>query len=183
MLVKTARNLPKLRGRLRDVSVTDAGFIFQNELFDFFFECSGFLIIKTYFVLPLSWPNQRPVERFRGEVRCEKGDGVKAERSCGIDRFTQVTVIRFLNGSAAGYRNAWAVMTDSCNAFVDEIEGSANAADDIVDILWPIEGDNDVVEEGGNFFSTLMQEQAGGQEGEMNILLAKEVAESCEIVV
>jgi hypothetical protein len=52
-----------------------------------------------------------------------------------------------------------------------------------VNLRRAIEGDNDVVEEGGDLFCTFVQEKTCGQEGQMNLPVAKEVAESRKIVV
>ena len=74
-------------------------------------------------------------------------------------------------------------MTNGCDAFVDEIIGSNNAADGIVDIRRAIEGHDDVVEAAGNLFGAFVQQKPRRQKGEVNILLAKKATESCEIVV
>jgi hypothetical protein len=74
-------------------------------------------------------------------------------------------------------------VADSGDAFVDEIVGSAYAADGVVYLRRAIEGDDDVVEEGGDLFCTFMKQNTGGEEREMNLPVAKEVAESGEIVV
>jgi len=39
VLAEAARDLSKLRGGFHDVLVVNACFIFQNQLFDLFFEC------------------------------------------------------------------------------------------------------------------------------------------------
>jgi hypothetical protein len=94
-----------------------------------------------------------------------------------------MTVVCLLDGRATGDREGGVVVTDGDNAFVYEIVGSAHAADGVVNLRRAIEGDDDVVEEGGDLFCTFVQEKTCGQEGEMNLSLAKEVAESGEIVV
>jgi hypothetical protein len=52
-----------------------------------------------------------------------------------------------------------------------------------VNLLGAIEGDDDIIEQGGDIFCTFVQKKAGREKGEMDILVAKEVAESGEIVV
>jgi hypothetical protein len=94
-----------------------------------------------------------------------------------------MTVVGFLDCGPARDRHRRAVMTDGCDAFVDEIVGAINATDGIVDLLGPIEGEDDVVEERSDLFCSFVQEKAGGQEGEVNLLFEKKIAESSEIVV
>ena len=74
-------------------------------------------------------------------------------------------------------------MTDGDDAFVDEIIGSANAADGIVNLRGAIEGDDDVVEESGDIFCTFVQQEACSQKGEVNLPFGKEIAQGGEIVV
>ena len=74
-------------------------------------------------------------------------------------------------------------MTDGYDAFVDEIVGSTYAADGVVNLRRAIKGDDDVVEEGGDLFCTFGREKTCGQKGEMTLPVAKEVAESGEIVM
>ena len=94
-----------------------------------------------------------------------------------------MTVVGFLDRCAASDWKSGVVVTDSDDAFVDEIVCSTYPADGVVNLRWAIEGDDDVVEESGDFFRAFVQEKARGQEGEMNLPVAKEVAESGEIVV
>jgi hypothetical protein len=150
MLAKAARDFPKLNRRFDDVFVSDVGFIFQNKLFDLFFEGFGFFESETYLILPFSWPQKKPVERLRSKVGRKKRDGIKAESFCGIDRFAQMTMIGLLNGGATGYGNRWGMMPHGGDAFVDKVIGSADASNRIVNILWAIKRDDDVVKENGN---------------------------------
>jgi hypothetical protein len=183
MLAKAAGNPPKFSGWFEDVLVIDAGFILENQLFDLFFECSYLFEVQAYLALPFARPYERAVERFRGKVGCEEGDGVETECSCCLDCPTQMTMIGFLDGCATGNREGGVVMTDGENSFVYEIVGSAHATDGVVNLRRPIDGDDNVVEEGRYLFCTFMQEKPRGQEGEMNLPVAKKVAESGEIVV
>ena len=159
MFAKAAWNLPKLDGRLDDVSVIDAGLIFENKPFDLLFEGLSLYQIEADLTLLLSGPYKRAIESFRGEIGCEKRDRVETERSCRIDRIAQMTVIRFLDGGSTGYRNRGAKVTNRGDAFVDEIVGSANAPDRIVDILGAIEGDDDFIKETGNLCGAFVQEK------------------------
>src|ERR1700743_2737667 len=119
MFAKTAWNLPKLNGGLDDVSVIDAGLIFENKPFNLLFERLSLHQIETDLTLLLSGPYKRAIESFRGEIGCEKRDRVDTERSCRIDRIAQITVIRFLDGGSTGYRNRGGKVTNGCDAFVD----------------------------------------------------------------
>jgi hypothetical protein len=74
-------------------------------------------------------------------------------------------------------------VTDGDDTLVDEIVGSAHASNGIVDLGRAVEGDDDVVEEGGDFFCTLMQEKTGSEQREMNLPIPKKVTESGEIVM
>jgi len=183
MLAKSAWDFPKLNRRFDDISVSYISFISQNNLFDLFFEGPGFFASETYLVPPFSWPQERPIERLRSKVGREKRDGIEAESFCRVDRFAQMTMIGLLDSCATSYRNGWGMMTYGGDAFVDEVIGAAYASNGIVNILWAVERDNDVVKEGCNFLGTFMEEKAGGQESEVNILLAEEVAEGREIIV
>ena len=118
-----------------------------------------------------------------GEVGCEEGDGVEAEGPCGVDCLAQMTVVGFLDGGAAGDRNGRVVVADGGDPLVDEIVGSVHAADGVVNLRRAIEGDDDVVEESGDFFCAFVKKKTCGQEREMNLPFAKKVAESGEIVV
>jgi hypothetical protein len=69
------------------------------------------------------------------------------------------------------------------DTFVDEIVSASDPAYGIVDLLRAIERQDNVVEECGDLFGALVQQKTCGQEGEVNILLAEEVAESREVVV
>ena len=161
----------------------DAGFIFQNKLLDLFFECSRFFEVQAYFTLFFAGPYERAVECLGGKVGGKKGDRVEAECSCGVDCFTQMAVVGFLDSGPAGDRHGGVVMTDGGDAFVDEIVGSADAADGIVNLLGAVERDDDVIEESGDFFCSFLQEKACGEKGEVNLPFTKEIAQSGEIVV
>jgi hypothetical protein len=73
--------------------------------------------------------------------------------------------------------------TDGDNAFVYEIVGSIHSADGVVNLFGAIEGDDDVVEEGGDLFRTFVQEKTCCQKGELNPSVAKKVAERREVVM
>jgi hypothetical protein len=150
MLAKATWDFPKLNRRLDDVFVGDVGFIFQNKLFDLFFEGLGFFESETYLTLPFSWPQKRPVERLRSKVGREKRDGIKPESFCGIDRFAQMTMIGLLDRGATGYRYGWGMMMHGGDAFVDKLIGAVNASNGVVNILGAIKRDNDVVKESRN---------------------------------
>jgi hypothetical protein len=74
-------------------------------------------------------------------------------------------------------------MTDCDDTFVDEIVGSTYTADGVVNLRRAVEGDDDVIEEGGDLFCAFVQEETCGEESEMNLPVAKEVAEGGEIIV
>ena len=69
------------------------------------------------------------------------------------------------------------------DAFVDKVIGAADASNGIVNSLWAVKRNDDVVKEVGNLPSTFMEEKAGSQESEVNILFAKKVAESRKIIM
>jgi hypothetical protein len=163
--------------------VPDSSFIFHNKLFDLIFEGSRFFEAETYFTLSFAWPYQGTIEGLRAQVGCEKGDGIEAQRSCGVDCLSQAAMICLLDCGTAGDRHGRIVMTDSGDAFMDEIVGSTNATDGIVNLLGAIEGDDDVIEVGRDFLCSFMQEKTRGQEGEVNLLIAKEVAERTKIIM
>lgn len=160
VLAKATSNFPKFSGWFDDVFVIDAGFVLENQPFDLFFECSYLFEIQTYFALFFTRPNEWAVERFRGKVGCEEGDGVKAEGPCCIDCLTQITVVGLLDGRAASDRHARVVVADGADTFMDKVVRSAYAADRVVNLRRAIEGDDDIVEEGGNLFCALVQEKA-----------------------
>jgi hypothetical protein len=74
-------------------------------------------------------------------------------------------------------------VADGGDTFVDKIVGSAYATDGVVNLWRAIEGDDDVVEEGSDLFCTFVEEKTCRQEGEVNLPVAKEVAESGKVVV
>jgi hypothetical protein len=74
-------------------------------------------------------------------------------------------------------------VADGGDPFVDKIVGSAYAADAVVNLRRAIEGDDDVVEEDSDLFCTFVEEKTSRQEGEVNLPVAKEVAESGKIVM
>jgi hypothetical protein len=94
-----------------------------------------------------------------------------------------VPVVCFLDGRATGDRHGRVVVADGGDTFVDKIVGSAYATDCVVNLRRAIEGDDDVVEEGGDLFCTFVKQKTGGEEREMNLPVAKEITESGEIVV
>src|SRR5882757_1406546 len=94
-----------------------------------------------------------------------------------------MTMVGLLDGGATGDRHGRVVVTDGDDAFVDEIVGAAYAADGVVNLRRAIERYDDVVEEGGDLFCAFMQEEACRQESEMNLPVAKEVAECGEVIV
>ena len=94
-----------------------------------------------------------------------------------------MTVVCFLDGRATGDRHGRVVVADGGDTFVDKIVGSAYATDGVVNLWRAIEGDDDVVEEGSDLFCTFVEEKTCRQEGEVNLPVAKEVAESGKIVV
>lgn len=138
VLAKAAANLSKFSGRFNDVFVINGGFVFENKLFDLFFQCFRFFEVQTYFTPSFTWPYKRAVERLRSKIGCEEGDGVESQSPCGVDGFAQMTVVGPLYCCATGDWNGRVVMTDGGDAFVDEIVGSTNAADGIVNLLWSI---------------------------------------------
>jgi hypothetical protein len=92
-------------------------------------------------------------------------------------------VIGLLDGSAAGDRKGRVVPSDGDDAIADEVVGSTDPTDGIVNLLWAVDGDNDLVEEGGDLVCTFLQKQTCGQESEVDVLFAEEIAEGGEIVV
>jgi hypothetical protein len=74
MLSEVAGDLSKFGGRFNDVSVIDAGFIFENELLDLIFQCLRFFEIQTYFTLLFAWPYKRAVECLRGKIGSKERD-------------------------------------------------------------------------------------------------------------
>jgi hypothetical protein len=85
MLAKAAGDSSEFIGRFGDVLVLDGGCILQNQLLDLFFECIYFFDVQTYFALLFTRPYEGAVERLRGKIGCEEGDGVKTKCPCGID--------------------------------------------------------------------------------------------------
>jgi hypothetical protein len=183
MLAKAAGNSSKFTGGFDDVLVVDACSILENQLFDLFFESARFFEGQAYFALLFARPHERTIKRFRGKVGCEEGDGIEAECSCGIDCLAQMTVVGFLDGRATGDRHGRVVVTDCADTLVDEIVGSAHASNGVVNLRRAIEGDDDVVEERGDLFCSLVQQKTRGEECEMNLPVAKKRAESGEIIV
>jgi hypothetical protein len=94
-----------------------------------------------------------------------------------------MTVVGSLDGCATGDWEGRVVVTDGGDAFVYEIVGSGNAADGVVNLRRPIEGDDDVVEEGGDFFCTFVKQEAGCEKREVNLTFAEKIAQSGKIVV
>ena len=183
MFAKAAGNPSKFAGRLKDVLVIDAGLILKNQLFDLFFECSGFFEVQADFALFFARPYERAVEGRRGEVGCEKGDGVETKCPCCLDGLAQMTMVSFLDGRAASDGHARVVVTNSGDPLVDEIVASVHTADGIVNFRGAIKGDDDVVEEGGDLFCPFVQEKPCGQEREVNLSFAEKIAQSGKIVV
>src|SRR5580704_10856712 len=94
-----------------------------------------------------------------------------------------MAMVGFLDGRPTGDWKVGAEMTNCGDASVDEIVGPADAADGVVNFLGAVERDDDVIEECGDLFCTFMQEKTRRQEGEVNLLLAKEVTEGREVAV
>lgn len=88
-----------------------------------------------------------------------------------------MTMIDLLHCAAAGDRNIGPVTPYGGHPLADEIEGSLDSADSIMDFSRPVEGNDDVVEELRYLLCPFQQQQSGGQESEMNILLSKERTE------
>src|SRR5882757_6014093 len=77
MLTEVAGDSSKFNGRFDNVLVIDASVVLENQLFDLIFEGTHFFEVQTNFALLFARPYKRAVERFRGEVGCEKGDRVE----------------------------------------------------------------------------------------------------------
>jgi hypothetical protein len=183
MFAKAAGNPSKFAGRLKDVLVIDAGLILENQLFDLFFECSGFFEVQADFALFFARPYEGAVERRRGEVGSEEGDGVKTKCPCCLDGLAQMTMVSFLDGCAASDGHARVVVTDGDDPFVDKMVGSAYTAYGVVNFRRAIKGDDDVVEVGGDLFCPFVQKKPCGQERKVNLLFAEKIAQSGKIVV
>jgi hypothetical protein len=183
MLSKAAGDPAKFRGWFDDVLVTDAGFVLEDELFDLFFECVYLFEVQAYFALLFARPEERAVECFRGKVGCEEGDGVETERSCSIDCLAEMTVICLLYGGATGDRHGRVVVADGDDTLVDQIVGSVHTADGVVNLWRAIQGDDDVIEEGGDLFCAFVQEETCSEKCEMNLSITKKVAEGGEVIM
>jgi hypothetical protein len=61
--------------------------------------------------------------------------------------------------------------------------GPIHAADAVVNFRRTIEGDDDVVEKGGDLLCQFVQEKPCGQEREVNLSFAEKIAQSGKIVV
>jgi hypothetical protein len=94
-----------------------------------------------------------------------------------------MTMIGLLYRGATGDGHGRFVVTKGDNAFVDEIVGTTHATDGVVNLRRAIDGDDDVIEEGSDFLCAFVQEETCGQESELNLPIAKEVAKSRKIVV
>jgi hypothetical protein len=73
-----------------------------------------------------------------------------------------MAVIGFLDGAAAGYAHLWLSRVDRRNASSNYIECSVDPPDSIVYLPRTIDGDDHVIEQGGDIMSTLEEEQACG---------------------
>ena len=92
-------------------------------------------------------------------------------------------MVCFLYRGAAGDWKGRVVVTDGGNALVEEIVGSAHAADGVVNLWRTIERDDDVVEESGDFFCAFVQQETCGEERKVNLPVTKEVAEGGQVIV
>ncbi len=64
-------------------------------------------------------------------------------------------MIRFLYGCSTGDPDEVVVLADGSDATVDEIVGSTDATDSVVNFPWAVQGQDDVVEERGYFLCAL----------------------------
>jgi hypothetical protein len=94
-----------------------------------------------------------------------------------------MTMVGLLDRCPTGDRERSVSMANRGDSFMDEVVGAIDAADGIMNLRWAVERDDDVVEESSNLVGAFAEEKTCGEEGEMNVLLAKEVAQGCEIVV
>jgi hypothetical protein len=94
-----------------------------------------------------------------------------------------MTVVGSLDGCATGDWEGRVVVTDSGDAFVYEIVGSGNASNGVVNLRRPIKGDDDIVEEGRHLFCTFVKQKARCEKREVNLPVAKKIAQREEIVV
>jgi hypothetical protein len=105
------------------------------------------------------------------------------ERLCTLHRGAQEAVVGFLYCSSAGYGERRASLADGGDALTDEIIGSVDAANRVVNLSRTIDGDDGIVEEGRDIVGSLKQKETCRQEGETDILFAKEVAEGGKVGV
>ena len=174
---------PELVGRLGYKSVSYIVGMFHNEPFDLIVEGGSFRFGQSNLVLSLSGPHQGPIERLRCQVGREKRDGVKSQRFGYLYSSKKMAMIGFLHRGAAGDADTGPVRLDGRNASSDDIKCSLDASDTIVNLFRTVNRDDYVIEERGDLLGAFGQQQAGGQQGETNLLLTKEVAESAQIAV
>jgi hypothetical protein len=74
-------------------------------------------------------------------------------------------------------------LADGGDALTDEIIGSVDAANRVVNLSRTIDGDDGIVEEARDIVGSLKQKETRRQEGETDILFAKEVAEGGKVGV
>jgi hypothetical protein len=183
MLAEAAMDAPELVGRLGYEPVSYIVGMFHNEPFDLVVQVGSFTFGQCNLVLSLSRPHQGPVERFRCQVGREKRDGVKLQRFGCLYSGKKMAMIGFLHRCAAGYAEIRPVRLDGLNASSDDIKCSLDAPDTIVNLFGTVYRDDDVIKERGDLLGAFGEEQAGGQQGETNFLLTKEIAECAEIAV
>jgi hypothetical protein len=183
MLAEAASDASELRRRLRYESVSYIVGMFHDEPFDVIVEGGYFTCGQSNLALSLSGPHQGPIESFRCQVRCEKRDGIKSQRSGRRHRGTKITMIGLLHRSAATNSDIRPLRPNRRNALTDQIERSLDPPDSIVDFLRTIDRDNHVVEECGDLAGALEQQQSGRQQRETNILLQEKFAERGKIAV
>jgi hypothetical protein len=183
MLAEAAMNAPELVGRLGYEPLSYIVGMFHNEPFDLIVEVSSFTFGQCNLVLSLSGPHQSSIEGFRRQVGREKRDGVKAQRFGCRYSGKKMAMIGFLHRCAAGYPDIRPVRLDGRDASSDDIKSSLDASDTIVNLFRTVNRDDYVIEESGDLLGAFGQQQAGGQQGETNLLLTKKVAESAQIAV
>ena len=88
-----------------------------------------------------------------------------------------------MNRGATGDRLGRVIAADGNDSLVEEIEGSADAADGVVNLWRAIERDDDVVEQSGDFFCAFVKQETCCEEREMNLPVMKKVAERGKIIV
>lgn len=72
MLTEAAGDSPEFGCGFDDVLVVDAGFVVEDKLLDLCFERGDFVGGKSDFALTFARPDERAVERLRGQVGGEE---------------------------------------------------------------------------------------------------------------